>query len=147
MAEATPVVYDLVASGGTIYGGRVAVPSLATVALVGDSLTDKTYGLSPFPVANGVSGGRLQVIENVGVQSQTVAQVLARIDNQHDASPYSTAGLAGLPPLGFVDLRIGTNDARTGAFGSKAATYDALFVKLLGYAEKVIVRPVPPLYE
>jgi hypothetical protein len=138
-------VYDPVESGGTIYGGRVAVPSLATVALVGDSLTDKTYGLSPFPVANGVSGGRLQVIENIGVQSQTVSQVLARIDNQHDASPYSTAGLAGLPPLGFVDLRIGTNDARTGAFGSKAATYDALFVKLLGYAEKVIVRPVPPL--
>lgn len=138
-------IVSVAAGSGPIYGGRDAPVSNATTALVGDSLTDKTYGLSPFPVANGLSGGRLQVIKNIGVQSQTVANVLARIDNQHDASPYSTAGLAGLPPLGIIDLRIGTNDARTGAFGSKAATYDALFVKLLGYAEKVIVRAVPPL--
>lgn len=131
-------------SGNTALNcGRFSI--LNTVALVGDSLTENQigYNLSPFHVANGMTGGKFQLIGNIGVSGEEVALVLARIDNQYsNIHP----GLGGLAPLGWIELRIGTNDARAGAFNSTIqGQYDALLAKLLTYATKVIVKPVPPL--
>lgn len=113
-------------------------------ALIGDSLTDPSFGLTTFYWANGVLGGPLKCIANAGHSGDTVANVLSRVDNNYtDASP----GLAGLGALGYVFVRIGTNDARAGTAiaGTLTTQYSSLMTKLAGYAEKVIVLSVPPL--
>lgn len=132
------------ASGQPIWMGIFApvAPPIQT-GLLGDSLTDQNLGnISPFHNANGMIGGLLQLIVNIGVYGNTVQQMLARIDNAYtDPNP----GFGGLPPLGFVEFRGGTNNARGGVIGSLTATYDSLFAKLLTYAQYVIVKPVPPI--
>lgn len=132
-------------TGGVIYGGKFVPTVPIQTALVGDSLTDPVgYNLSPFHNANGMTGGLLQPIINAGYQGHTVQDLMARIDNPCTNASV-TRGLAGAPALGWGEIRIGTNNARAGAFGALAATYDALFVKLLGYAHFWFVKPVPPI--
>lgn len=139
---ATPVGDSYaVASGGVIAAGRHHVQP--TCALVGDSLTDPSYGLTPYYWGNGLNGGKLQLIANCGVSGNTVANVISRIDNSYtNASP----GLAGLPQLGRVIVRIGTNDARNNtAIASLSASYTSLLNTLATYAQRVIILAVPPL--
>lgn len=128
-------------SGGVIAAGRHHVQP--TCALVGDSLTDPSYGLTPYYWGNGLNGGKLQLIANCGVSGNTVANVISRIGNSYtNASP----GLAGLPPLGRVIVRIGTNDARNNtAIASLSASYTSLLNTLATYAQRVVILAVPPL--
>lgn len=130
-----------VASGGVIAAGRYHV--IPTCALVGDSLTDPTYGLTPFYWGSGLNGGKLQLVANCGVSGNTVANVISRIANSYtNASP----GLAGLPPLGRVIVRIGTNDARNNtSIASLSASYTSLLNTLATYARRVVILAVPPL--
>ena len=125
-------------------GGLVTPPVLA--ALMGDSLTSQTYGVTPWYWQNGVAGGVLKTIHNAGVSSETVANMLARVNNSYsNASP----GLAGLPALGFIPLRTMTNDARSGAINTtKQNDYLALVAACKAYLApggKVLAFPVPPL--
>jgi lysophospholipase L1-like esterase len=125
-------------------GSMEATPS-ANFAVVGDSLTDEAYGsLHTATSLNALSGGVLRMVANIGVAGNTVAQVLARIDNAYTASP---PGLAGLSNLGWAILRIGANDLRGGAsIGAPLqASYQALIAKLLTYAKRVIVMAVTPM--
>lgn len=135
-----------VASGAVpIYGGRSAPPPPPIAVLVGDSLTDPVgYNLSPAYLMNGLAGGVLKIIANIGVQGETVQQVLARIDNLYTAS---SPGLAGLPTRpGWVFLQIGTNNARSQAIDNPTrAAYAALYAKLLTYADFVFVGSLPAL--
>lgn len=145
MAVATDDAYSA-ASGVTMHVGRFAPPSgpPATVALVGDSLTALSYGpLHPY----GWTLGGLKTIANAGVASDTIQNVLSRIDNSYTAG---SPGLAGLPePLGWVVLRIGTNNFREGASLTTTTqnAYIALFDRLLSYASRVMVMAVPPVYD
>lgn len=132
------------ASGVTIFGGKTAPTDVPppTVALVGDSLTALSYGpIHPFSWMT----GPLKTIANCGVASDTIQMVTARIDNSYtNAQP----GLAGLPePLGWIFLRIGTNNFRGGTLINSTTqnAYIALFAKLLGYAARVVVFAVPPV--
>lgn len=128
-------------SGGTIAGGRNYI--LPTVALIGDSLTDPGYGYSDFYWMNGLNGGKLQLVANSGVYANTIEQVTARIGNLYtDSSP----GLAGLPPLGEIEVRIGTNNARNGeSWAVVAPKYDALFSALSPLAQLIAIKAIPPL--
>lgn len=128
-------------SGSSVIGGRISV--LPTAALMGDSLTDPSYGLSPFYWGNGLNGGKLQLLANSGVSGNTVSAMLARVGNDYtNASP----GVAGLPPLGRIIVRAGTNDARNNtAIASLAATYTSFLNALAAAAQRVIILPVPPL--
>lgn len=128
-------------SGGMIAGGRFNAPE--TIALIGDSLTDKAYGLTSFFWLNGLNGGKLSLIANAGISGDTVGDVLLRVDSSYTSSP---PGLAGLGPLGYAMVRIGTNSARAGStIASLAATYTSLLNKIAGYASRVIILAVPPL--
>ena len=129
------------ASGGVIRGGRHSV--FANAVLVGDSLTDRSYGeLHNFTQINGLSGAPLKVVKNLGEASDTVADVLARIDNVSAAG-----GMSDIPDLGWSILRIGTNNTRGGtAINSGVqAQYDDLITKMLTYSQRVIVMAVPPV--
>lgn len=132
-------------SDASSFSGSVVIPSSPNTALVGDSLTSSSFGfLHPYQWLISLNGGKLKTIANIAVAGQTTSQILARIDNQvTDASP----GLAGLPRLGFVITRTGTNTARYGGNISAGdiADYRALFAKYLTYADYVIVMPVPPV--
>ena len=128
-------------SGGVIAAGRNMIS--ANSAVVGDSITATARNTSAFYWANGLNGGKLKLVANCGVSGDRTWQVLARIDNAYtNASP----GLAGLPPLGRVFIRIGTNDCLDGtAVASAASNLTTLLDKLAGYAQKVYILAVPPL--
>ena len=137
---ASPAVLD----GVTASGGLV-VPLNPRTALVGDSLTALSYGpLHPYTWMNGVAGGALKFVANCGVASDTIQDVINRIDNSFTSG---SPGLAGLAPLGRVILRIGTNNFRGGASisGGTQAQYQTLIAKCLTYASEVIVMAVPPV--
>lgn len=136
------------ASGSVIRGGILSAPPAANslVALIGDSLTTHLlgYNWSPFFWINGLAAkGGMKLIANAGVAGQTVSQMVARLDNAYtNASP----GLAGLPPLGTVFVRAGTNDARSSTtIASLASAYTSLLNGVHNYAEKVVVLGVPPI--
>ncbi len=132
-----------VGSGKSIFAGRFE-PIPNTIVLVGDSLTDMNLGnISPYTVTNGINGGLLKEIGNIGVYGNTVGQMLARIDNSYtNVNP----GLAGFGTIGWIEFRGGTNNARSSAITPTIiSTYDALFAKLLSYAGRVFVKPVPPI--
>lgn len=129
------------ASGGEIVAGRHRIS--AFTGLMGDSLTDEGFGLSPFYMANASLGGKLDLLSNSGWSGTTVSGMLARI-----ALPYTNVppGFGGLPHMGRIFVRAGTNDARGDlAIGSLAATYTILLNACATYADKVIVLAVPPL--
>lgn len=119
------------------------------MVLVGDSLTDSNFGgLQTGVWMNAISGGKLQYVFNCGVSGNTVANVISRIDNAWDHADSSLRGLLGFPvPIGYITVRIGTNDARasTAIAGTLTTQYATLMAKLASYAEKVIVLAVPPL--
>lgn len=136
-------VYINPVSGGAIAAGfnRIKVES----AVIGDSLTAPApnRNTSPFYIANGLNRGVMVLLANSGVPSDRVSDVLARIDNSYYAT---SPGLAGLPPLGRVFVRIGTNDARNSASAASLnASLTTLMTKLAGYAQKVYLLAVPPL--
>lgn len=132
-------------SGGVIAAGRNYLSP--RTALIGDSLTEPTnYGLSSFYWLNGLNGGKLQAVANAGVSGNTVGNVLSRVDNAYGDGSSSTRGLAGIGSLGYIVVRIGTNDARAStSIASLAATYTSLLNKLATYAGRVIILAVPPL--
>jgi lysophospholipase L1-like esterase len=127
-------------------GASVIAPTVssANAALIGDSLTDDSFGLTTFYWMNGVAGGNLKLISNAGVSGETVGNMLTRVDNAWDASP---RGMSGLTALEYIVLRAGTNDARAGTAiaGALTTQYNSLLAKLAGYASKVLVCAVPPL--
>lgn len=140
MASAVADTYSVV-SGGTIYAG--IIDAVATAALMGDSLTDDAYTLSNFYLVNGANGGKVKLLANSGVTSNTVSNMLSRVDNLYtDASP----GMAGLSDIGWIFVRAGTNDARVStSIASLSATYTNLLNKLATYARRVVILSVPPL--
>lgn len=132
--------------------GSPAAPALCPIpmaALVGDSLTAPGYELTTATWLGGIAGGILQPVHNAGVSAETVANVLSRIDNSYTNVSPGLAGLAaamGVSKLGWVMLRIGTNDARAGAGYSAISTnFSALMTKLAGYADRVLIMAVPPM--
>lgn len=132
-----------VASGGVIAAGRNHVRK--ETAIIGDSLTAPApnRNTSPFYIGNGLNGGSLVLVANSGVPGDRIVDVLARIDNSYFAA---SPGLAGLPQLGRVFIRLGTNDARNNASASSLnASLTTLMGKLAGYAQKVYLLAVPPL--
>lgn len=119
----------------------ITPPANVNAALVGDSLT--AFGTSSFYWINGLNGGPLSVVINAGVSGQTVADVLARINNSFTNA---TPGLTGLS-LGWVFLRIGTNDCRAGSSAaSVSSTYDSLITAILAHCDRIVIQPVPPLF-
>lgn len=132
------------ASGATLYAGRFGQPS-ARLLYVGDSNMSESYGfLHPYTWALGIAGGVLKPVANIAIAGQKVADVLARIDNLYtDATP----GAAGLSPLGFFVMQLGTNDTRGGAAITTTVQneYDALITNLLGRAERGLIGAVPPI--
>lgn len=122
--------------------GWVGRPSINSV-VAGDSITADSFGLSNFYWFNGRCGGVLKLIANIGVSSNTVGNLLARIDNLYtDPNP----GLAGLGTIGELPVRIGTNNARgNDTLASIQADWTTLLNKCAGYAAKVRVLGVPPL--
>jgi len=132
------------ASGATLYVGRSA-PINPLAVLIGDSLTAVSYGeIHPYYWTNGWLGAPLKIIANIGVSAEGVDNVYNRIDNSYtDASP----GLAGLPPLGWALLRIGTNNTRGGNVINSTIQgfYTDLFAKILTYAERLLVFAIPPI--
>jgi lysophospholipase L1-like esterase len=144
MASAVSVL-----SGSATLDGLSAIGALAPVpspnaVLVGDSLTAYGYGeLHTFTGINALAGAPLRTIGNIGVASETVQQVLNRIDNSNTAA---SPGMVGFGTVGWAILRIGTNDTRGGASitGTVQTAYQNLIAKLLTYASRVIVMAVPP---
>lgn len=133
------------ASGEAIYAGLVAPPPSVRALLVGDSLTSLSYGpRHPYTWTLGLNGGVLKPVANIAIAGNTVADVLARIDNDYTNA---TPGAAGLGTLGWFLLRVGTNDTRGGtSINSTIQTaYDDLITALLGYCSRGIVFAVPPI--
>lgn len=125
--------------------GGLLVPINPNTALVGDSLTALSYGpLHPYTWTNGIAGGALKFVANCGIASDTIQDVINRIDNSFTSG---SPGLAGLTNLGRVFLRIGTNNFRYGGgiTSGTQAQYITLFNKCLSYADEVIVFAVPPV--
>lgn len=132
------------ASGGVIAAGRNYLSP--RVALLGDSLTDPAYGLSSCYWLNGLNGGKLQVVNNAGVSGNTVANVLARVDNAYSDGNSATRGLSGLGTLGYIVIRIGTNDDRNStSIASLSVNWAILLNKLATYAGRVVILAVPPI--
>jgi lysophospholipase L1-like esterase len=124
-------------------GGLVVAP-IPQMAMVGDSLTDFSFGLSTAYWMNGANGAPLQIIANAGVSGNTIQDVINRIDNTYTEGS-STRGLSGLT-LGWVICRIGTNDLRAGlATATYLARLATLHTKLAAHATRVIYLAVPPL--
>jgi hypothetical protein len=134
------VVGDQILSGGI--SGAVAGPP-ATYATVGDSLYAFKTGSDVWSV--GLNGGKLKRLVNAAVAGNFVHSVNARIDNNYLLG--DTGGLAGLPEaLGYVFLRIGTNDSRSGETldSGTQTSYTTLFGKLLTYCQILVVQAIPP---
>lgn len=114
-------------------------------AVIGDSLTERAFGSTPIYWQNGLLGAPLKLIANSGFSGQSVFGLISQIDFTYQQA--TAPGLLGLPPLGLVGVRIGTNTYRFGAAftSSGQADYMSVLNKLKNYAEHVIVFPVPPI--
>lgn len=120
----------------------------ALTALYGDSLTDKNFALGrnlhPFWWFNGLAAkGALKLVANCGVNGDTVAQMLARVNNSYtNASP----GLSGLSSLGVVYLRGFANNARAGdSWASIQSDVLALLTAIKSYCERVVILSASPI--
>ena len=127
-------------------GGAFAMQTSVRTALIGDSLTTHLLGYNWSPVFwfNGLNGGPLQVVANAGISGNTIADMLARVDNLYSAA---TPGLAGLGTLGRIICRWLTNNARADQpWSSVSADVVAMIAKCKGYCTgKVIIESVPPV--
>lgn len=119
-------------------------------ALIGDSLTEHAFGSTPFYWQNGLIGGQLELIANSGHSGQTLGGFLGQIENDYTAA--TAPGLIGLPALGWVFFRGGTNNIRFGNGGlgtpldsTFQGNYIDIIDRLLDFAEHVVVLPVPPI--
>lgn len=134
-------------SNASLRQNRRVIPR-AEVALMGDSLTDKRVDLSrnlhPFFWLNGLgASGGLKLVANSGVNGDTAAQMLARVDNSYTAG---SPGLAGLPALGYVFIRGFANNARAGnSWASIQADVEALLTACKGYCDRVIILSASPI--
>ena len=134
-----------IASGEVLSGGRFyAHPS---AALMGDSLTADSYGLTSFYTYNGANGGKLKLGANCGVSGHTIENMLSRMHNLYTDALPGFAGIAeslGVSKLGFAIVMAGTNNIRSGgSFPTVAAT--SLLNALAGYATRVIILAIPPV--
>jgi len=142
----TADVYTI-ASSADLRAGWPYPSANALMAFIGDSLTDPGYGeLHTGYAVNARAGGKLKPIINIGVAGNTVNDLLTRINNQYDATPSTSRGLAGLPRLGDVFGRIGTNNARGGASINPTIQqqYRDLIAAVLTYADRFTLFGVPP---
>lgn len=138
---ATPVTdHYTCATGGIISAGRNAVPP--NTAVIGDSISTEPHGLSSHYWATALTGGRARIILQGGVGGSAVTQWLTWIDNSY-LDPVHP-GLAGIPNLGRVFFRLGSNDASV-SFPSNQAQYEALWAKLAGYCDDIYLLSVPPM--
>ena len=123
------------------------VSSLA--AAIGDSLTEHAFMATPLYWQLGLQGGPLDLRANSGVSGRSVADLEAQMVNDYlDAGGHP--GLAGLPALGWVFIRIGTNGWRgAGPVSSVDAGTQADFLSIISqaktYAEHVVIFPIPPI--
>lgn len=137
---ATPVTdHYTCATGGTISAGRNAVPP--NTAIIGDSISTESYGLSSAYWATALTGGRARIILQGGVGGASVDNWLTWIDNSW-LDPVHP-GLAGIPDLGRVFFRLGSNDCSE-SFTSKQARYQSMWTKLAGYCNDIYLLSVPP---
>lgn len=130
-------------AGGTFLTNR-------NVALMGDSLTERAFGSTPFYWQNGLLGAPMKVVANSGLSGRSILDVRNQLNNSYKL--LTGAGFGGLPPLGISFLRIGTNTVR-GAAGSTGipissgnqADYVTILNTMKTYSEHVVVFPVPPI--
>lgn len=123
-----------------------------TAAVIGDSLTEEAYGATPWYWMNAMSGAPFQLIQNSGHAGQSISGLIGQIDLDWIDLSGGPMGLAGMPTVGWIFLRIGTNTAR-GAAGSTGvpidggaqADYNAVIAKLLLQCEHLVLLPVPPI--
>lgn len=137
---------------GTLPWGSVPAAGVSrVVAIYGDSLTEHSFGATPWYAQMGLLGAPLQIILNGGISGLGVGGLLAQLAHSW-LDPYP--GLAGIPNLGWVAFRIGTNYVRDYAGGSGAAItaglqqqYSDIITALLAAngSPHVIVFPVPPI--
>ena len=137
-------------TGPDVFAGiaaSVVAPSVRT-ALIGDSLTDKNVALGrnlhPFWWLNGLAAsGAQKLVANAGINGNTAAQMLARVNNAYsNASP----GLAGLGELGIVYLRGFANDARAGSsWASIESTVLSLLAAIKSYCARVVILSASPI--
>lgn len=119
-------------------------------AVIGDSLTERAFGSTPIYWQNGLLGAPLQLIANCGHSGQSIYGLIGQIERAYTEA--TAPGMIGLPALGVVGLRIGTNTAR-GAEGSTGIPlnesnegyYVTIIDRLLDFAEHVVIFPVPPI--
>ena len=134
-----------IASGEVLSGGRFYANQYA--ALMGDSLTADSYGLSNFYALNGYCGGKMVLAANCGVSGHTVENMLARVNSLYTDALPGMAGIAasvGAEKLGRIFVRAGTNNIRSGGvFPTASAT--SLLNALATYATRVIILAVPPV--
>lgn len=145
MATPQPDTYSVAAGVRTVRMGIGTPPVVPSnlAALIGDSITDQGFGVSPWWWQNGLTGGKLKTLANSGQSGTTPNYWITGIDASYLAA---YPGLAGLPALGFIGCRIGTNNARGQAIDSTIrAQYDALLVKILSYGQIALLFSIPPI--
>lgn len=145
-------------SGEIVRGGRTVssagapaygVSNLA--AVIGDSLTEHNYGSTPIYWQLGRLGGPLDLIANSGHSGQSVFGLIGQIENSYRAA--TAPGLIGLPALGWLGVRIGSNGVRDFAGTGPGQTltsgiqtnYTDLFNRMKDFAQHLIVFPIPPI--
>jgi hypothetical protein len=125
----------------------------STVAFIGDSITEENYGACPWVMALAMLGGSApQIIHNAGHSGQSISGLISQIDLNWIDLTGGPMGLDGMPTVGWIFLRIGTNTARGSAGstgvpidGGSQAAYDSLITKLLLHCGHLVIFPVPPI--
>jgi len=132
---------------GLVVGYAPAAGVSSLTAFFGDSLTAH-HTWCPHYWTLGLLGAPLDVVRNGGFNGQSILGLSTQLDTSWDAAP---AGLSGAPALGWIFLRIGSNNARGAEgsvgvpLGSYGANYDSVITKCLAAAEHVVIFPVPPI--
>lgn len=128
-------------TGGIILAGRSSLKP--ETAIGGDSISTELYGLSSAYWASALSGGRCNIIAQSGRGGTGISDWVGAVDNNYLASP---PGLNGLPPLGRIFFRLGTNDCWADrSWTSLQTNYETLYGKLAGYADHVYLLSIPPM--
>lgn len=142
MATPTDSSVTVAAGKRVVYGGRLPIGNIQA-AIIGDSLNDPSFNISPFQWSNGMSGGRLKLIQNSAQSGTTIGYWVTAIHNSHTAA---FPGLAGLPRVGVLQIALGTNNATTQAInGTVQGQYEDLIDAALGYADQLWLKALPPI--